>query len=108
MFTKTIIAATLASLAVAAPVEQRQTSNAFGMISTRSGSPEVHLRSVVANGQRFWIGKETATYCPTIENLDCATSTFPLSSPALTSITNNFKQLARKPLSSLRPIPNPL
>lgn len=76
MFTKTLIAATMASLAVAAPIEQRQTSNVFGLISTHSGNPEVHLRSVVANGQRFWLGKESATYCPTIENLDCSTSMF--------------------------------
>jgi len=77
MFTKTVIAATLATLAVAAPVEQRQSSNAFGMISTRSGNPNVHLRSVVANGQRFWLGKETATYCPEIEGLDCSQGTSP-------------------------------
>ncbi|KAH8601932.1 hypothetical protein B0O99DRAFT_501190 [Bisporella sp. PMI_857] len=72
MFAKTFLAATVASLAVAAPVEQRQENSAFGLISTHSGNPNVHLRSIVANGQRFWIGKETATYCPVIENLDCS------------------------------------
>lgn len=72
MLTKTLIAATLASIAVAAPVEQRQTSNAFSMISTHSGNPSVHLHSIVANGQRFWLGKMTATYCPVVPNVDCS------------------------------------
>ena len=75
MFTKTFAVAALATIASAAPVEQRQASPAFGLISTRSGDINVHLRTIVANGQRFWLGKETATYCPEVEGLDCATGT---------------------------------
>ncbi|KAG9241595.1 hypothetical protein BJ878DRAFT_519883 [Calycina marina] len=74
MFTKTLLISTLSCLTIAVPVEQRQTNpNVFSMISTHSGDSSVHLRSIVASGQRFYIGKPTATYCPTVENLDCST-----------------------------------
>lgn len=62
--TATIYLAGLTGLGLASPVSSRQETRArFTIIAARSASP-VHLQSVVANGQGFWIGKETATYCP--------------------------------------------
>lgn len=62
--TATICLAGLTGLGVASPLSPRQETRArFSIIAAHSASP-VHLQSVVANGQGFWIGKETATYCP--------------------------------------------
>lgn len=78
MHTQTILAATLASLCIAAPagVARRQTSSNFVMVSTHSGNENVHLRSIAANGERFWLGLATATFCPSdVSGLDCSTLT---------------------------------
>lgn len=62
--TTTICLAGLTGLSIASPLSPRQETRArFSIIAARSASP-VHLQSVVANGQGFWIGKQTATYCP--------------------------------------------
>lgn len=62
--TTTICLAGLTGLGLASPLSLRQETRArFSVIAARSASP-VHMQSVVANGQGFWIGKETATYCP--------------------------------------------
>ena len=50
------------------PVEK---INTFGIIALHSTSP-IHLQSVNAAGTKFWIGKDTATYCPDIDGLDCS------------------------------------
>lgn len=53
------------------PLESRQsTLNPFTLIAGRSGSP-IHLSSINANGESFWIGKNTASYCPLEEVVDC-------------------------------------
>lgn len=80
MFTKSLLMAALASVAIAAPVAQRQDSNNnFVMIATHSGNSNVHLRSINANGQRFWLGKPSATYCPSESGVDCTNySKFPV------------------------------
>ncbi|RKF64161.1 putative secreted protein [Erysiphe neolycopersici] len=36
----------------------------FVAVTTKSGDANVHLRAISANGQRFFIGKDTSTYCP--------------------------------------------
>lgn len=62
--TTTICLAGLTGLGIASPLSPRQETRArFSIIAAHSGSP-VHLQSVNANGQAFWIGKATATYCP--------------------------------------------
>lgn len=62
--TTTICLAGLTGLGIASPLSPRQATRArFSIIAAHSGSP-VHLQSVNANGQAFWIGKATATYCP--------------------------------------------
>lgn len=62
--TTMIYLAGLTGLGLASPLSARQETRArFSIIAARSASP-VHLQSVVANGRGFWIGKETATYCP--------------------------------------------
>lgn len=62
MYTKTLIAATLAGLAVAAPVA-RDAVDTVGLIALRS-TTAIHLSTVSENGLKFWIHKDTATYCP--------------------------------------------
>lgn len=53
------------------PLSPRQTTlNPFTLIAGRSGSP-IHLSSINANGESFWIGKNTTTYCPSEEVKDC-------------------------------------
>lgn len=53
------------------PLESRQsTLNPFTLIAGRSGSP-IHLSAINANGESFWIGKSTASYCPTEVVTDC-------------------------------------
>ncbi|KAL8731494.1 MAG: hypothetical protein Q9166_003340 [cf. Caloplaca sp. 2 TL-2023] len=49
---------------------KNNTSVQFVVIAARSNSP-FHLQSVNANGQAFWIGKDTATYCPLEPHLTC-------------------------------------
>jgi hypothetical protein len=70
MYTKNIIAAAFAGLAAAAPTA-RSTSDTLGLIATHSGNSNVHLRTINENGLKFWIGKDTSTYCPTQEGLTC-------------------------------------
>ena len=43
----------------------------FGLIALHSASP-IHLSSINASGNKFWIGKDTTTYCPAINELDCS------------------------------------
>ena len=46
------------------PLEPRQsTLDPFSLIASRSDSP-IHLSAINANGESFWIGKKTASYCP--------------------------------------------
>ncbi|KAL9066530.1 MAG: hypothetical protein Q9161_007505 [Pseudevernia consocians] len=46
------------------PLESRQsTLDPFSLTASRSGSP-IHLSAINANGESFWIGKKTASYCP--------------------------------------------
>lgn len=53
------------------PLESRQsTLQPFSLIAARSGSP-IHLSSINANGESFWIGKNTASYCPSAQVPDC-------------------------------------
>lgn len=64
MFSKTFIATLLASSAAATPiVSARAASDAFGLISIRSGT-DLQNQAIVANGGRLYIGKETSSYCP--------------------------------------------
>ncbi|RKF77411.1 putative secreted protein [Golovinomyces cichoracearum] len=55
---------------VSPPPETPAVPGNFVAISTRSGDPDVHLRAVSASNQRFFIGKDTSTYCPLS---DCST-----------------------------------
>ncbi|KAI7975936.1 hypothetical protein EIK77_007262 [Talaromyces pinophilus] len=72
-FTSVITPAVLAACAMALPTSQKRdgSTGPFGVLALRSGSP-IHLQSVNAAGQRFWIGVPTATYCPSeIYELTC-------------------------------------
>lgn len=61
--TTTTTTTTSSSTSTSSSPPQPTVSN-FSVIAARSGSP-IHLQSVNANGQAFWIGKTTASYCPT-------------------------------------------
>lgn len=64
MYSALVLASLLPFLASAKPIIPRQTTpSPFGLVAARSTSP-IHLQTVNANGQRFWIGKDAATYCP--------------------------------------------
>ncbi|TGO44033.1 hypothetical protein BCON_0636g00030 [Botryotinia convoluta] len=75
MFSKTFIATLLASSAAATPiVSARADSNAFGLISIRSGT-DLQNQAITASGGRLWIGKDTASYCPLSTGCPDGTST---------------------------------
>ena len=71
MFTKSLLATAFATLAAAAPLAQRAEDVSFTLLSIHSGS-DVQNQAIAANGQRFWIGKVTSTYCPVGDS--CPTS----------------------------------
>jgi hypothetical protein len=53
-------------LAAAAPTTQPAPANPpFSVMAIRSGSP-IHYSQLNAAGQKFWLGGETATYCPEV------------------------------------------
>ncbi|KAL9007377.1 MAG: hypothetical protein Q9180_009675, partial [Flavoplaca navasiana] len=62
----------LLPLALSTPIDRRNNDVPlrFGAIAARSASP-VHLQTINASGQSFWIGKETATYCPLDPQSQC-------------------------------------
>ena len=97
MHSSLVLASLLPLLASANPVplQSRQTTpTPFGLIAARSTTP-IHLQSVNANGQRFWIGKETATFCPSDVVPDCPPGT-------------STELLAADGTASLVSTPNPL
>jgi len=63
MFFKSSVVAALAGLVSAAPLAERQSTGAFGIIAIRSGSP-VQNSVITASGNGFWIGKPTVSDCP--------------------------------------------
>lgn len=75
-FSKSFILAALPFLAAAAPAPDYkvsplpQSSGPVGLIATHSASP-IHLQSINASGQAFWIGKETSSYCPLTDQSLC-------------------------------------
>ncbi|KAB8446235.1 hypothetical protein FH972_025217 [Carpinus fangiana] len=77
MFSKVAVAASMASVALALPQGQAPVgdSGSFSLISSHSGDTSVHLRTINANGQGFWIGKPVSSYCPESTAVDC--SAFP-------------------------------
>ncbi|KAL8784422.1 MAG: hypothetical protein Q9195_009050 [Heterodermia aff. obscurata] len=60
----------VASMAIL-PRQPSDTIKNFGLIAIHSASP-IHLSSVNAAGDKFWIGKDTQTFCPAIQGLDCS------------------------------------
>lgn len=66
MFSKIAAAASMASLALAYPPSAPTTGTAgqFTMIAIHSGDIDVHLRPITASGGELWLGKDTASYCP--------------------------------------------
>lgn len=60
-----LLLASISSLASASPLKSRQDTNPsfFTITAAHSGSP-IHLQSVHASSQSFWIGKPAETYCP--------------------------------------------
>ncbi|KAL8904687.1 MAG: hypothetical protein Q9207_003106 [Kuettlingeria erythrocarpa] len=75
MLTSGLLFCSLLTLALGSPIIPRQDYNytppyRFGVISSLPTSP-IHLGSVNANGNAFWIGKGTQTHCPQIPNLVC-------------------------------------
>ncbi|XHF98387.1 hypothetical protein AWENTII_001940 [Aspergillus wentii] len=53
----------LATAAPAPTAESNEPSPPFGVMSSRSASP-IHLLPMTASAQSFWLGGETASYCP--------------------------------------------
>ncbi|KAL8708508.1 MAG: hypothetical protein Q9225_007590, partial [Loekoesia sp. 1 TL-2023] len=78
MLTSAFLFSSLLPLALSSPIAPRQASSypplTFGVIAARSASP-VHLQPVNANGLAFWIGKDTATYCPLSNQAQCPPGT---------------------------------
>lgn len=99
MYTKTLITA-LAGIAAAAPASPaaRDTVDTISLLSLRS-TTAVHLQTVTENGLKFWIHKDTATYCPP-EAEPCPSKPSPISSPKISQLTTNL-QLETPPYSSL-------
>jgi len=62
-----ILTSLLAPLALTAPTDASQRQNsvpvALTLIAAHSTSP-IHLRPIAASDQKFYIGKNTTTYCP--------------------------------------------
>ncbi|KAF4637172.1 hypothetical protein G7Y89_g913 [Cudoniella acicularis] len=74
MYTKTLIASILASLAAAAPAPVARDNSVFAMIVIHSGSP-IQGAAISENGLKFWISKPTETYCPeSVEGKETALS----------------------------------
>ncbi|KAF5870629.1 uncharacterized protein Bfra_009176 [Botrytis fragariae] len=75
MFSKTFIATLLAGSAAATPIiSARADSNAFGLISIRSGT-DLQNQAITASGGRLWIGKDTSSYCPDTVVTSCPDGT---------------------------------
>lgn len=72
------LGAALLPLATARGILPRQdttTINEFGIIAIHSGSP-IHLSSVNAADNKFWIGRDTETFCPNVTGLVCPTDVY--------------------------------
>lgn len=69
---KTFIASlALPLLAAAAPACTPPDANPpFGVMAVRSASP-IHYLQLNAAGQKFWLGGQTSSYCPTEVVQDC-------------------------------------
>ncbi|KAJ5820439.1 hypothetical protein N7474_006030 [Penicillium riverlandense] len=59
-------------LAAAAPTpkEDATTSPPFTVMALRSGSP-IHFLTMTASDEHFWLGGNTASYCPSEEGIVC-------------------------------------
>ena len=84
------------------PRQANETTSKFGIIAIHSASP-IHLSSVNAAEGKFWIGKDTATYCPAIDGLVCPAGDF--TGFASTSGQDGLG-LVRHPSSVTSPHPN--
>lgn len=62
MFSKTIVSALMATVALAAPAPRAVGDN-FGLVSIRSGS-DLQYQSINAQSNQFYIGRNTTTSCP--------------------------------------------
>jgi len=68
MYEATTILFTILPLALATPILHpldplpQRPAAPFTLIAARSGSP-IHLQSINANNESFWIGKPTLSYC---------------------------------------------
>lgn len=62
-----LAAAAPAPAASSAPVAS---SGPIGLLATHSASP-IHLSSINAAGQNFWIGKDTSSFCPLTPASSC-------------------------------------
>ncbi|THV92701.1 hypothetical protein D6D27_04771 [Aureobasidium pullulans] len=70
MKASTIFTTLTAVLPAFAVPTARSTGGSFGGLAIHSGSP-IHLSSVNANGNAFWINKDTSSYCPNTTVSDC-------------------------------------
>ncbi|KAG9835899.1 hypothetical protein KCU98_g13039, partial [Aureobasidium melanogenum] len=66
----TIFTTLAAALPAFAVPHARSTGDSFGGLAIHSGSP-VHLSAINANGNSFWLNKETSSYCPNITVTSC-------------------------------------
>lgn len=70
MKASTILTTLAAVLPAFAVPTARFTGDSFGGLAIHSGSP-VHLSAINANGNSFWINKETNSYCPNTTVTSC-------------------------------------
>ncbi|KAG9758775.1 hypothetical protein KCU73_g3724, partial [Aureobasidium melanogenum] len=70
MKTTTIFSTLAAVLPAFAVPHARSTGESFGGLAIHSGSP-VHLSAINANGNFFWLNKETSSYCPNTTVTSC-------------------------------------
>ena len=61
---------TTIALAAVAGIISTVAGQYFGVIAAHSASP-IHLLPWSASGERIWLGKTTASYCPSEEVQDC-------------------------------------
>ncbi|PKY04708.1 hypothetical protein P168DRAFT_137771 [Aspergillus campestris IBT 28561] len=105
-----IVASLLPLLASAAPTAESAKDAApepaFGVMAVRSASP-IHFLPMTAASQKFWLGGETSSYCPTppVPKEDCPPGTDTVFSPggyALNVMVPGGQRIYVDPTGALR------
>ena len=82
------------TLAISSPLRPRETNitKPFTVLAFRSASP-IHLLPFAANGEHFWLGKDTQAYCPLQNTTLCP----PGNTTVLEEFENGVAMVGSKP-----------